>query len=67
VFFWPAVVAGEKGEVVEGMVYFFFPIGRGGEGVSECCVGHLFLAWVSVLFVSRRSSSPTCSGDYGGA
>jgi hypothetical protein len=32
------VVAGEKGEVAEGMVYFSLPADRGGEGVLECCV-----------------------------
>jgi hypothetical protein len=60
------VVAGEKGEAAEGVVYFFFPTGRGGEGVSECCISHLFFGWVPVLSMLRRSSSPACSGDHDG-
>jgi hypothetical protein len=48
------VVAGEKDGAAEGMVFFFFLTGRGGEGVLESCVRHLFLVWVLVLSMSWR-------------
>jgi hypothetical protein len=33
-----AVVTEEKGELVDGVMHSFFPVGRDGEGDSECCV-----------------------------
>jgi hypothetical protein len=60
----PAVVAWEKGVVAEGVVYSSFPAGRGGEGVLECCIGHLFSSGCQHCSCRGGFSFPTCSGSH---